>query len=175
MELKSYIRTVADWPKPGIMFRDITTLLADPEGFKEAIDALLKRYRAMDFDKIVAIESRGFVFGSVLARELNKPLVLVRKPGKLPAETAREEYELEYGSDAVEIHVDAINRGDTVLVIDDLLATGGTALATIRLCERLGATVAEAGFIIDLPDVGGSKRLREAGYEPFFLIEFEGD
>lgn len=175
MDLKPYIRTVPDWPKPGIQFRDITTLLTNPEGFALATDALLERYRGLDFDKVVAIESRGFIFGSVLARELGKPLVLVRKPGKLPAATVRESYDLEYGSDAIEIHVDAIQSGDRVVIIDDLLATGGTVSAAISLCTRMGASVLEAGFVIDLPDIGGSRRLAEAGIGVFHLVAFEGD
>jgi adenine phosphoribosyltransferase len=175
MDLKRYIRTVSDWPKPGIQFRDITTLLTNPEGFGLAMDQMIAHYQGLNFDKIVAIESRGFIFGSVLARELKKPLVLIRKPGKLPAETAQESYELEYGTDTVEVHVDAIDAGDRVVVIDDLLATGGTASAAIALCERMGARVLEAGFVIDLPDIGGSKKLKAKGYGVFHLVEFEGD
>ncbi len=175
MDLKTYIRTIPDWPKPGIQFRDITTLLIDPEGFRKTMDALLEHYRVLDFDKIVAIESRGFLFGAVLARELKKPLVLARKPGKLPGETAEEEYQLEYGTDRVQIHVDALSKGDRVLVMDDLLATGGTAHAVSRLCRKLGAIVVEAGFVINLPDIGGGARLKEAGIDAFWLVEFEGD
>ncbi len=175
MDLKSYIRTVPDWPKPGIQFRDITTLLENPEGFSQAIDLLMAHYREVSFDKVVAIESRGFLFGALIARELSKPLVLVRKPGKLPAETTSEEYELEYGTDKIEIHTNSLDSGDKVVVIDDLLATGGTALAAIHLCEKLDAKVVEAGFVIDLPDIGGSKRLEQAGYPVFKLVDFEGD
>ena len=175
MELAKYIRTVANWPKEGIMFRDITTLLSNPEGFKLCMDQLLDHYRKLNFDKVVAIESRGFLFASVIARELEKGLVLIRKPGKLPAETVSEEYQLEYGTDKIEIHRDALNQDEKVIVIDDLLATGGTALAAIHLCEKLGAVVVEAGFVIDLPDIGGSKKLQENGYQVFALVEFAGD
>jgi len=175
MDLKQYIRTVPDWPKPGIMFRDITTMLTDPEGFKLCMDGLLAHYKTLDFNKIVAIESRGFIFGSVLARELGKPLVLVRKPGKLPSETVSQSYDLEYGTDSIEVHVDALDSSDNVVVLDDLLATGGTALAAISLVEKLGAKVVEAGFVVDLPDVGGMKKLKDAGYNAFTLVEFEGD
>ena len=175
MDPKESIRTIPDWPKPGIMFRDITTLLADPQAYGEAMEKLIAHYRELSFDKIVAIESRGFLFGSILAHELKKGLVLIRKPGKLPGETTSEEYELEYGTDCVEIHSDSISPKERVVVIDDLLATGGTVLAAIRLCEKLEAEIVEAGFIIDLPDVGGSRKLKDAGYRCFTLIEFEGD
>jgi len=175
MDLTQYIRTVPNWPKEGIMFRDITTLLSNPEGFSACMDQLVEHYKTVDFDKIVAIESRGFLFGSVLARELGKSLVLIRKPGKLPAETVSEEYELEYGTDKIEMHKDALEKGDKVVVIDDLLATGGTSLASIHLCEKVGGEVVEAGFVIDLPDIGGSKKLKTEGYKTFTLIEFEGD
>ncbi len=175
MTLKSYIRTVPDWPKEGIMFRDISTLMLNPEGFAQTCDALLTHYRGLDFDKFVAIESRGFIFGSVLAKDLGKGLVIARKPGKLPVKTMREEYALEYGTDAVEIHVDALDSGDKVVVIDDLLATGGTALAVSNLCRKMGAEVVEAGFVINLPDIGGTKKLSEAGISTFHLVEFEGD
>ncbi|RJO65889.1 MAG: adenine phosphoribosyltransferase [Myxococcales bacterium] len=175
MDLKRYIRTVPNWPKPGVMFRDITTLLTSPEGFAQATDELAAHYRSLDFDKFAAIESRGFVFGAVLARAFNKPLVLLRKPGKLPAATERMEYSLEYGTDAIEVHKDAVSAGDRVVVIDDLLATGGTALAAIQLMEKLGGKVVEVGFVIDLPDVGGAKKLKAAGYTIFRLVQFEGD
>ena len=175
MDFKKYIRTVPDWPKPGVMFRDISTLLQDPDGFRLALDALVEHYRVIDFDCVAAIESRGFLFGSVLARELGKRLVLIRKPGKLPAETISEEYELEYGTDSIEIHSDAVGEGERVVPIDDLLATGGTALAAIRLCEKLGAHVVEAGFIINLPDLGGASRLADSGVRIFRLVDFEGD
>ncbi len=175
MDLKKYVRTVPNWPKPGIMFRDITTILKDPAGYKLAVDLLLEHYRDLDFDKVIAIESRGFVFGSLLAYELGKGLIMVRKPGKLPAERVRKEYSLEYGTDAIEMHKDSLSEGERVVVIDDLLATGGTALASAQLCEELGAKVVEMGFVIDLPDIGGSERLEREGYKVFKLIDFEGD
>ena len=175
MELKNYIRTVPNWPKPGIMFRDITTILQDPTGFRLCIEKFLEHFGKLEFDKIVAIESRGFVFGSVLAYKLGKGLVPARKPGKLPAARARQEYQLEYGTDAIEMHLDALKKGEKVVIIDDLLATGGTALAAAALCEQLGAEVLEFGFVINLPDIGGAKRLKKAGYGIFTLTEFEGD
>jgi len=157
------------------MFRDITTILQSPAGLRLCIEKFLEHLRNVDFDKIVAIESRGFVFGSVLAYQLGKGLVLARKPGKLPAARARQEYQLEYGSDAIEMHLDALIKGEKVIIIDDLLATGGTALAAADLCKQLGAQVVEFGFVIDLPDIGGSDRLKKAGYSFFTLTEFEGD
>ena len=175
MDLRRFIRTVPDWPKPGVQFRDITTLLVDPEGFTLAMNALVEHYKGMDFDRILAIESRGFIFGAALARELKKSLVLIRKPGKLPAKTVSEEYSLEYGKDKIEVHADAVKPGDKVIIMDDLMATGGTAMAAIHLAEKLGAKVVEAAFIIDLPEIGGSRKLKEAGYAMFHLIEFEGD
>jgi len=175
MDLKDYIRTVPNWPKPGIMFRDITTILQNPAGFRLCIDRFLEHFRTVEFDKVVVVESRGFVFGSVLAYEMGKGLVPVRKPGKLPAARVRQEYQLEYGNDAVEMHLDALKSGEKVIIIDDLSATGGTALAAAALCEQLGAEVVEFGFVIDLPDIGGSARLKNAGYRVFTLTEFEGD
>jgi len=177
MTIKSKIRTVPNYPKKGIMFRDITTLLKDPEGLKEVIDTLAQRYsdKKYRFDTIVGIEARGFIIGSALAYALGKGFVPVRKPGKLPAETISMEYNLEYGTDKIEIHTDALTRGQTVLLVDDLLATGGTALAAASLIEKIGAKVEEISFIVDLPDVGGRKRLQNKGYNLFFLTEFEGD
>jgi adenine phosphoribosyltransferase len=177
MQIKSKIRTIPDHPKKGIMFRDITTLIKDPVGFRLVIDALTQRYIRGDinFDIIVGIESRGFIIGGALAYTLGKGFIPVRKKGKLPAETVSYEYELEYGTDTIEIHRDALNAGDRVLVIDDLLATGGTALATAALVKKLGGEIVEMAFIVDLPDVGGSKRLRDAGYRIFCLTGFEGE
>jgi len=177
MPIKSKIRTIPDHPKKGIMFRDITTLIKDPVGFRLVIDALTQRYIAnkMHFDVIVGIESRGFIIGGALAYTLGKGFVPVRKKGKLPAETVSHEYELEYGTDTIEMHKDSINRGDSVLLIDDLLATGGTALASAALIEKLGGKVIEMAFIVNLPDVGGAGRLAEKGYNFFYLTEFEGD
>ena len=173
--IKEKIRTIPHFPKQGVMFRDITTLLKDPEGFNKAIDILYERYRNNKIDAVVGIESRGFIFGSVLAHKLGVGFVPARKPGKLPAEKERIEYETEYSKDAIEIHKDAISEGMNVLVIDDLIATGGTALACCKLVERLGGKVHECAFIIDLPDLGGRKKLEEAGYNVFKLVEFEGE
>jgi len=177
MPIKSKIRTVPDYPKKGIMFRDITTLIKDPVGFRLVIDSLTQRYikGEIDFNVIVGIESRGFIIGGALAYTLGRGLVPIRKKGKLPAETIKHEYELEYGTDIIEIHKDAVGKGDRVLLVDDLLATGGTALAAAALIEKLGGTVAEMCFIVDLPDVGGAKKLKAKGYKMFALTEFEGD
>jgi adenine phosphoribosyltransferase len=177
MPIKSKIRTIADYPKKGIMFRDITTLIKDPVGFRLVIDSLTQRYieGAIPFDVIVGIESRGFILGGALAYTLGKGFVPIRKKGKLPSKTVKQEYELEYGTDIIEIHEDALEKGDRVLLIDDLLATGGTALAAAALCEQLGAGISEIAFIVNLPDVGGEKRLKDKGYRLHYLTEFEGD
>lgn len=177
MTIKSLIRTIKDHPKEGIMFRDITTLIKDPVGFRLVIDSFTQRYAAggVDCDIVVGIESRGFIIGGALAYTLGKGFVPVRKAGKLPAETVSHEYELEYGVDKIEMHTDAIIKGMKVLLVDDLLATGGTALAAAALIEKVGGIVVEMAFIVDLPDVGGSKKLTENGYKFFALTEFEGD
>ena len=175
MPIKSKIRTIENYPIEGIMFRDITSLLADPAAFNEVIDEFFNRYKDLKIDKIVAIESRGFIFATPLAYLLNIGLVLIRKPGKLPSKTIEQEYELEYGTDKIEIHVDDINKGDRVLVIDDLIATGGTAEAAVNLLKKMDAEIIECSFVIDLPDVGGRKRLQNLGQKVFSLCEFEGD
>lgn len=177
MPIKSRIRAIPDYPKKGIMFRDITTLIKDPVGFRLVIDSLTQRYleNGVDFDVIVGIEARGFIIGSALAYALGKGFVPVRKPGKLPAETVSQEYELEYGTDKVEIHIDALEKGARVLLIDDLLATGGTALAGAALVEKVGGVVAEMAFIVNLPDIGGEQKIRDKGYRVFSLTEFEGE
>jgi adenine phosphoribosyltransferase len=177
MPIKSLIRTIPDYPKKGIMFRDITTLIKDPVGFRLVIDSLTQRYIRgdVDFDVIVGIESRGFIIGGALSYTLGKGFVPVRKSGKLPSEKISHEYELEYGTDRMELHTDALNEGAKVLLVDDLLATGGTALAAAVLVEKLGGVVSEMAFIVDLPDVGGHKKLAEKGYRVFALTEFEGD
>ena len=177
MPIKSKIRTIPDHPKKGILFRDITTLIKDPVGFRLVIDSFTQRYITgeVDFDVIVGIESRGFIIGGALSYTLGKGFVPVRKKGKLPAETVSHEYALEYGTDTIEIHKDALVKGAKVLLVDDLLATGGTALAAAALIEKLGGTVSEMAFIVNLPDVGGEKRLVEKGYKLFALTEFEGD
>lgn len=175
MEVKSYIRSIPDYPKPGIMFRDITTLIADPEGFRLTVDSVVDRYQGRRIDKVVGIEARGFIFGSPVAHRLGVGFVPVRKQGKLPGHTIEHHYDLEYGTDVVEIHADAIGDGERILLIDDLIATGGTADAAISLIERSGGLVEECCFIVDLPDVGGRARLEGRGQTVFALCEFEGD
>jgi len=175
MSIKSKIRTIENYPIQGVMFRDITTLLKDPEGLRDSINKLVDRYKDLNIDKIVAIESRGFIIGSPLAYLLNVGLVLIRKPGKLPAETIDQDYKLEYGTDRIEVHVDAIEEGEKVLVVDDLIATGGTAEATVRLVQKMKADIVECCFIIDLPDIGGRSRLENMGQKVFTLCEFKGE
>ena len=174
MPITSRIRTIPDYPKKGIMFRDITTLLKDPVGFRLTIDQLVARYSSMEIDKIAATESRGFIIGAPLAHALGLGFVPIRKKGKLPAETIGRDYELEYGVDRVEIHIDAIHAGDRVLLVDDLIATGGTAEASAALINEAGGSIVECAFVIDLPDIGGSKRLVKLGYKVFSLCQFEG-
>jgi 5'-methylthioadenosine phosphorylase len=173
--IKSKIRTVPHWPKEGVMFRDITTLLKDSEAYNHMIDLLYDRYRNEHIEAVAGIESRGFIMGSALAHELKCGFVPIRKPGKLPAEKVSEEYDLEYGKDRIEIHKDAVNKNAKVLLVDDLIATGGTALAACNLLRKLGADVVECCFVVDLPDLGGKKRLEQAGFKVFNLVEFEGD
>ncbi|MBS1169980.1 MAG: adenine phosphoribosyltransferase [Burkholderiaceae bacterium] len=175
MPLTSRIRTIPDHPKKGIMFRDITTLLKDPVGLRIAIDQLAARYKDMKIDKVAGIESRGFIIGAPLAYLLGVGFVPIRKKGKLPAETVGKDYELEYGVDRIEIHMDAITRGERVLLVDDLLATGGTAEAAASLVEDVGGEIVECAFVIDLPDIGGNARLQGKGYKVFAQCEFEGD
>jgi adenine phosphoribosyltransferase len=173
-DIKALIRTIPDFPKPGIQFRDVTTLLLDADGFTASIDRLAER--VTDAPELVAgIEARGFVVAAALAQRLGAGLLLVRKDGKLPGATIAEDYALEYGTDRLTIHIDSCAPGARVLLADDLLATGGTALAAARLLRRAGAEVAEAVFIIDLPDLGGGALLRDAGIEVHALVEFEGD
>lgn len=161
MDLKSVIRNVPDFPKEGIGFKDITTLLKDGKAFRKAVDDLCEPYRGKKLDVVVGVESRGFIFGGAVAIELGVGFVPVRKPGKLPAETLKEEYSLEYGVDAVEIHRDSIREGMQVLIVDDLLATGGTAAATVRLVESLGGVVVGVSFLIELSFLGGRKKLEQ--------------
>ena len=175
MSIKSKIRTVKDYPIDGIMFRDITTLFKDPEGLREAINLFSDRYKDLKIDKIVAIESRGFLIGAPLAYLLNVGLVLIRKPGKLPAKAFKQDYTLEYGVDQIEIHTDAIEEGERVLIVDDLIATGGTVEAAVKLVQKMKADIIECCFIIDLPDIGGSKKLKSMGQNVFSLCEFDGD
>lgn len=173
--LKSSIRTIPDYPKPGIMFRDITTLLADARAFRRAVDELVQPLAGSKIDKVAGIEARGFILGGAIAHQLSCGFVPIRKKGKLPFETMAESYELEYGVDEVEIHVDAIGAGERVLLVDDLIATGGTALAAIRLLERAGAVIDLCAFVIDLPDLGGAQKLRDSGKNVVALVEFEGE
>jgi len=175
MSIKSYIRTIKNYPIEGVMFRDITTLLNNPEGFGTVIEELVNRYKGEKIDKIVAIEARGFIIAAPLAYLLNVGLVLIRKPGKLPSKTIDQDYELEYGTDRIEVHTDAINRGDKVLIVDDLIATGGTAEATVKLVKKMHGEIVECCFVIDLPDIGGRARLENMGQKVFTLCEFEGE
>jgi adenine phosphoribosyltransferase len=175
MSIKSYIRTIKNYPIEGVMFRDITTLLNNPEGFGTVIEELVNRYKGEKIDKIAAIEARGFIIAAPLAYLLNVGLVLIRKPGKLPSKTIDQEYELEYGADRIEVHTDAINRGDKVLIVDDLIATGGTAEATVKLVKKMHGEIVECCFVIDLPDIGGRARLENMGQKVFTLCEFEGE
>ena len=175
MSIKSKIRTIENYPIKGVMFRDITTLLKDPEGLRDSVNILVDRYKDLKIDKIVAIESRGFIVGAPLAYLLNVGLILIRKPGKLPAETIDQEYKLEYGTDRIEVHVDAIEKSEKVLIVDDLIATGGTAEAAVRLVQKMKGDVVECCFIIDLPDIGGRERLENMGQKVFTLCEFEGE
>ncbi len=175
MPIKSRIRTIPHYPKQGIMFRDITTLLKDPVGLRIMIHELVNRYTGVKIDKVAGIESRGFILGAPLAYVLGVGFVPVRKKGKLPAETVGHDYELEYGVDRIEVHTDAIASGEKVLLVDDLIATGGTAEAAVMLIRKLGGEVVECAFAIDLPDIGGTKRLENLGVKVFALSEFEGD
>ena len=174
MSIKSKIRTIENYPIKGVMFRDITTLLKDPEGLRDSINKLVDRYKDLNIDKIAAIESRGFIIGAPLAYLLNVGLVLIRKPGKLPSKTIDQDYKLEYGTDRIEVHVDAIEKGEKVLIVDDLIATGGTAEAAVRLIQKMKGDIVECCFIIDLPDIGGRARLEDLGQKVFTLCEFEG-
>ena len=173
--IKEKIRTVPHWPKQGIMFRDITTLLKDSHGFNRMINLLYERYKDTKIDIVAGIESRGFITGSVLAHKLGVGFVPIRKPGKLPAETISEEYELEYGKDKIEIHTDAITKGDKVLLVDDLVATAGTCGAAAKLIKKLGGEIIECSFIVELPDLHGREKLEKEGYKVFSLVKFEGE
>ncbi len=172
--VKDYIRTIVDFPHEGIMFRDVTTLFADPRGFRMAIDQLLHPYAGVRFDKVVGLEARGFILGGAIAHQLSVGFVPVRKKGKLPGAVISEDYTLEYGEAVVEIHDDAIQPGEKILLVDDLLATGGTAEAGLKLIERLGGEVIGCAFIIDLPDLGGRQKLEAMGMDVHALCSFEG-
>lgn len=169
-----YIRTIPDFPHEGIMFRDVTTLFADPRGFRMAIDQMLHPYAGLRIDKVVGLEARGFIMGGAIAHQLSVGFVPIRKKGKLPGKTISQDYTLEYGSATLEIHDDAVQPGEKVLVVDDLLATGGTAEAGIKLLERLGAEIVSTSFIIDLPALGGRKKLEAMGIDVQILCAFDG-
>lgn len=174
MDLKTLIRTIPDFPKPGVMFRDVTTLFNDARGFRRAIDELVQPLAGAKIDKVAGIEARGFILGGAIAHQLSVGFVPIRKKGKLPHKTIGERYELEYGVDEVEIHVDSVSKGEKVLLVDDLIATGGTAAASIRLLEKAGADVVLCAFVIDLPELGGADRLRAMGKKVAALVAFEG-
>ena len=175
MPIKSRIRTIPHYPHQGIMFRDITTLLKDPIGLRSTVQEILHRYQGMKIDKIAGIESRGFIVGAPVAYALGLGFVPIRKKGKLPAATVGRDYELEYGKDRIEIHVDAIQPGDRVLLIDDLIATGGTAEAATKLIGDMGGVIVECCFVVDLPEVGGRARLEKHGHKVFSLCQFDGE
>lgn len=173
MDLKNYVRSIENWPIPGVIFRDLTTLMKDPAAFRASCDLFYERYLGKDIDKIVGIDARGFVFGAVLAYKLGIGFVPVRKKGKLPHDTIEEVYSLEYGSGTMEIHSDAIDKGDKVVIIDDLIATGGTIGATVKLVEKLGGHILECAFLIELPDLKGREQI--PGCPIFAIMEFEGE
>jgi len=172
--VKDYIRTIVDFPHEGILFRDVTTLFADPRGFRMAVDQLLAPYAGSRIDKVAGLEARGFILGGAVAHQLSTGFVPIRKKGKLPGAVISEAYTLEYGEAVVEVHDDALQPGERVLLVDDLLATGGTAEAGIKLIERLGGVVVGCAFVIDLPELGGRKRLEAMGMEVHALCAFEG-
>ena len=173
--IKNSITTIADYPKAGIMFRDVTTLMANPEAFKATIDAFINAYKDQGFTKIIGTESRGFIFGAPLSYALGIPFIPVRKPGKLPREVIRQDYQLEYGEDTLELHTDAIVAGDKVLLVDDLLATGGTIEATAKLVAKLGGNATDAAFVVSLPELGGEQRVEKMCIKILKLVEFEGE
>lgn len=173
--VKDYIRTIPDFPHEGIQFRDVTTLFNDPRGFRMAVDHLLHPYIGLRIDRVAGLEARGFILGGAVAHQLSVGFLPVRKKGKLPAKTIEQSYTLEYGEATVEIHDDAVEPGENILIVDDLLATGGTAEASIKLIERLGGNIVACAFVIDLPDLGGRKRLESMGVDVHALCAFEGD
>jgi len=173
MAIKEKIRTIPNWPIEGVMFRDITTLIQDPEGLRESCDLLYHRYKDMEIDKVVGIDARGFIFGAVLAYKMNIGFIPVRKKGKLPYKTVEAAYSLEYGDSVVEMHEDAIENREKILIVDDLIATGGTIAAAVNLVEKLGGNIVELAFIVELPDLKGRDKIK--GYKIFTLTEFEGE
>ena len=174
MDIKSAIRTIPDYPKPGIMFRDVTTLLGNARAFRTTVDLLVQPYAGTRIDKVAGIEARGFILAGAVAHQLSVGFVPVRKKGKLPWKTIGQTYDLEYGTDTVEIHEDAVAKGDNVLLVDDLIATGGTAEAAIKLLERAGGNVVGCSFIVDLPELKGRRRLEKMGKKVLSLVEFDG-
>ncbi|HEV7260593.1 MAG TPA: adenine phosphoribosyltransferase [Bosea sp. (in: a-proteobacteria)] len=174
MKLADTIRSIPDYPKPGIVFRDITTLLGDARAFRRAVDELVQPFAGLKIAKIAGIEARGFILGGAVAHQLSAGFVPVRKKGKLPRETVSVTYELEYGTDEIEVHKDAVTPGERVLLVDDLVATGGTAEGAVNLLTRLGAEVVAACFIVDLPDLGGADRIRRLGVPVRTLVSFPG-
>ena len=175
MDIKDLVRTIPDYPKPGIMFRDITTLMEHPTGFRRTVDELVQPFAGSSITRIAGIEARGFILGGAVAHQLSIGFVAIRKKGKLPWQTISVEYDLEYGTDEVEIHIDSVEPGDKILIIDDLIATGGTAAAAVQLVRDAGGEVVGASFIVDLPDLGGRARLEEMGIQVRTLMSFEGD
>lgn len=175
LDLKSLVRTIPDYPKKGILFRDITTLIEHPQGFKQSIEQIAAAHRGLGVTHVAGIEARGFIFGAGVAIALGVGFVPIRKKGKLPGETIGQNYALEYGVDTIEIHADVLDKGDVVLLVDDLIATGGTAIAAVSLLRRTGATVSHATFVIDLPGLGGAAKLRAQNVAIHSLIDFEGD
>lgn len=173
-ELAAAIRSIADYPKPGIIFRDITTLLGNPRAFRRAVDELVQPYAGTKIDKIAGMEARGFILGGAVAHQLSAGFVPIRKKGKLPHTTVRVAYSLEYGVDEMEMHVDAVQPGEKVILVDDLIATGGTAEGAVKLLRQMGAEIVSACFVIDLPDLGGRKKLEDLGVEVRTLVEFSG-
>ena len=174
MDLKKYIRSIPDYPKKGILFRDITTLIKNKNAFKECIDLMSKILNKLNYDKIAAVESRGFIFASPLAYNLSKPYILIRKKNKLPAETYSADFKLEYGNSTLEIHKDSIGAKEKIIIVDDLIATGGTSEASAKLVEKCGGKVSGFIFVINLFDLGGKKSLEKKGYKAFSLIDFPG-
>ncbi|MEM6539462.1 MAG: adenine phosphoribosyltransferase [Pseudomonadota bacterium] len=174
MDLKSTVRTIPDYPKDGIMFRDITTLLSDARAFRRVVDEMVQPLAGEKIDKVVGIEARGFILGGAVAHQLSVGFVPMRKKGKLPSSTIAETYVLEYGEDEIEIHDDAIQAGEKILLVDDLIATGGTAVAGVKLFEKVGGEIVLCSFVIDLPDLGGAAKLRDMGHSVESLMAFEG-
>ncbi|WP_332691500.1 adenine phosphoribosyltransferase [Devosia sp.] len=174
LDLKALVRTIPDYPKKGILFRDITTLIEHPEGFKQSIERIAQDFRGQGITHVAGIEARGFIFGAGVAIALGVGFLPIRKKGKLPGETIGQNYALEYGVDTIEIHADVLDARHTVLLIDDLIATGGTAIAAVGLLRRTGATITKAAFVIDLPDLGGAAKLKAEGVDVMSLISFEG-